>query len=269
MHSTGHCDRMPLRVWAAALALCASVAGAGEAALPHELTNSIAIRLVLVRAGVFLMGFKDGGEHERPVHEVKIAKPFYMGATEVTQAQWEAVMGLNPSRLHRGPNLPVTHVNYAACREFCRRLNLIERAASMLPDRAEYRVPTEAEWEYACRAGSTTKYCFGDDEAMVDKYAWHKGNSGGELHGVAKKEPNAWGLYDMHGNVGEWCRDLYRKYAGGSEADSRGALSNAFRVVRGGGYDDPARICRSSDRCRFPSERRHYSLGLRIVRTVP
>lgn len=269
METTTHLGLMRLWLCALGLAVPLSTSTAAERDLPADMSNCIAMRLVLIRPGVFLMGFKDGGEHERPVHEVKIAKPFYMAATEVTQAQWEAVMGFNPSRVHKGPKLPVTHVNYPSCREFCRRLNLIERAAGMLSDNTEYRLPTEAEWEYACRAGSTGQYCFGDDSSKLDEYAWHKGNSAGELHKVACKKPNAWGLFDMHGNVGEWCGDVYRRYAGRPEAEARGEPSAAFRVVRGGGYDDPAPICRSSDRCSFPSKRRHYSLGLRVVRTVP
>ena len=232
-----------------------------------EIVNSLGMRLVRIEPGSFTMGSNAGPPERRPAHKVTIAEPFFIGATEVTQAQWVALMGFNPSRT-KGPELPVTHVNYMACREFCRRLTARERALGKLPKAAEYRLPSEAEWEYACRAGSTTTYHFGDDDSMLVDHAWFKANSDMQLHETGQKLPNAWGLYDMHGNVGEWCRDLYRKYVGGSENDSRGKSSDEFRVIRGGGFGDDAIVCQSADRCRFPSERRHLSLGFRVVRTV-
>lgn len=126
---------------------------------------------------------------------------FEMQQTTVTQAQWEEVMGNNPSRI-KGDDLPVTNVSWHDAQEFCKRLS--ERTGDT------YRLPTEAEWEYACRAGSTGKWCFGDDESQLDEYAWYYDNSSGTVHPVAQKKPNAWGLYDMHGNVWEWCQDEYK-----------------------------------------------------------
>ena len=251
-----------------AFALTFASAQAGLTPKLTALTNSVGMRLIPLSPGTFTMGSDDGPEHERPSHAVTVSHAFYLGETEVTQGQWVAVMGFNPSR-GRGPSLPVTQVNYMACSEFCRRLTLREREAGALRPDAEYRLPTEAEWEYACRAGSREAYCFGSDPALLEEHAWHKGNSANRLHTVARKRPNAWGFYDMHGNVGEWCQDLFRRYVGGSDADHRGASSDVLRAIRGGGFDDPPAILRSSDRCAFPSERRHYSLGFRVVRTVP
>ena len=266
-------SRRPVATFLSRLLLAVTLPG-GSAAVAHraperqEIVNAIGMRLVLIQTGSFLMGSKDGEPHERPVHRVTIDRPFYLGATEVTQAQWVAVMRRNPSH-QKGSNLPVTQVSHLLCREFCRRLTLAERAIGKLPQDAEYRLPTEAEWEYACRAGSTTRYCFGDDESGLDGYAWFDTNSGGLMHDVGQKTPNAWGLYDMHGNVGEWCADLYRKYGGDAESEPPDKARKERRVVRGGGYEDNSAICRSTDRCPIPAEAWHHSLGFRVVRTVP
>jgi len=241
-----------------------------EAAPPERVVaSSIAMPMVFIASGEFTMGWDGGSERERPAHTVRIEKPFYMAVTEVTQAQWEAIMHANPSPKHRAPNFPVSGVTYFGCREFCRRISLVERAAGLLPDGAWYRLPTEAEWEYACRAGASTKYCFGDDQSRLGEYAWHKGNSNDAPHDVGKKKPNAWGLYDMHGNVGEWCASLWRRYGADPPSGGRRRLRHVYRVLRGASYDDDAATCRSSDRCPFPSSRPHFALGFRVVRTVP
>ena len=241
-----------------------------EGAPPERvIASSIAMPMVLIAPGEFTMGWDGGSDRERPAHNVRIEKPIFMAVTEVTQAQWEAIMHTNPSPKHRGPNVPVSGVSYFACREFCRRVSLVERAAGLLPDGVGYRLPTEAEWEYACRAGATTQYCFGDDQSELGGYGWYKGNSNQEPHEVGKKKPNAWGLYDMHGNVGEWCASLWREYGTGPRPAAPRPLRHVYRVLRGGSYDDDAATCRSSDRCFFPSSRGHYALGFRIVRTVP
>lgn len=140
--------------------------------------------------------------------EVQFDEPFYMMETQVTQAMWESVMGENPSYFKEDQGTedrPVERVSWHDVQEFIRKLNEIYE-----DDGIEFRLPTEAEWEYACRAGTTTAYCFGDDPERLDEYAWYSNNSGGRTHRVAQKKPNAWGLYDMHGNVWEWCQDEYR-----------------------------------------------------------
>ena len=232
-----------------------------------ELVNTIGIRLVLIPPGTFRMGKGVGPGRYSPAHGVTIAHAFYLSATEVTEAQWEAVMGPNP-RHKKGGQWPVTHESHTACLEFCRRLTLLERAAGRLTKEAEYRLPTEAEWEYACRAGSTAEYCFGNDAAKLGEHAWYKANSAGQPHAVAQRKPNAWGLYDMHGNVGEWCQGPYREYATRADGRAPRKSDDEMRPIRGGGFGDDAAVCTSFDRCAFPTQGRHPSLGFRVVRTV-
>ena len=187
-----------------------------------------------------------------------------MGVHEVTQAQYEQVMGVNPSE-YKGANNPVEMVSWEDAVEFCRRLSELpaEKAAGNV-----YRLPTEAEWEYACRAGTTTKFSFGDDESDFGEYGWYRENSGRTTHPVGSKLPNAWGLYDMHGNVWEWCQDWYGDYPSGSVTDPSGATSSSFRVLRGGGWDYSADGCRSAFRGRdLPSCRDYGRLGFRVVRS--
>ncbi|HUT32377.1 MAG TPA: SUMF1/EgtB/PvdO family nonheme iron enzyme [Planctomycetota bacterium] len=220
------------------------------------ITNSIGIRLRLIPAGRFLMGSNKGGNDEKPVHEVTIAKPFYIGVHPVTQAEYERVMKANPSHF-KGPNRPVETVSWNDAVEFCRALSEIEHRA--------YRLPTEAEWEYACRAGSTAEYCFGDDEAMLGEYAWFDGNSGGQTHDVGQKKPNAWGLNDMHGNVWEWCSDWHHLYEATTQSDPVGPASGGYRVLRGGSWNDNPWFLRSAHRPRNTPDRRYYSFGFRLL----
>jgi formylglycine-generating enzyme required for sulfatase activity len=199
--------------------------------LALDLGNGVTMKLVLIRPGKFMMGSPDselGHEpDEGPQHEVVISKPFYMGVTEVTQAQYEAVMGTNPSDF-KGPTNPVDKVSWNEAVEFCRRLS--EKT------RKTVRLPTEAEWEYACRAGSKTRFSFGDSDSILGDYAWYRSNSGSKPHPVGQKKPNAWGLYDMHGNVWEWCADRYGPYSSEASTDPQGAGSGSARVVRGGSW---------------------------------
>jgi formylglycine-generating enzyme required for sulfatase activity len=212
---------------------------------------------VRISAGEFMMGSTNGVDDEQPVHRVRISREFEMGKYEVTQAQWEAVMGNNHSRFE-GPDLPVEQVSWNDAQEFINKLNQSD-------NKYQYRLPTEAEWEYAARAGSTGDYA-GDLDAM----AWYYINSGNTTHPVGQKQANAWGLYDMHGNVWEWVRDWYDSgyYAQSPGADPRGPSSGSSRVSRGGGWGSLARNCRSAVRSSGSPVLRYYYLGLRLVRTA-
>ncbi len=221
-----------------------------------ESTNSIGMKFKLIPAGTFTMG--EGDE----AHEVTLTKPFNMGIHEVTQAQYEKVMGVNPSKF-KGANNPVEQVTWYQAIEFCRKLRELpaEKAVGNF-----YRLPTEAEWEYACRAGTTTRYSFGDDDADSGQYAWYVGNSGSKTHPVGGKKPNAWGLYDMHGNVIEWCQDWRGDYPSGSVTNPSGATSGFSRVMRGGSWDEN-HYCQSAFRLSYPPSERSLFIGFRVVRS--
>jgi formylglycine-generating enzyme required for sulfatase activity len=221
------------------------------------------MKLVLIRPGKFMMGSPDSEQgrdgNEGPQHEVIITKPFYIGLTEVTQAQYEAIMGANPSKF-TGPTNPVDSVIWDEATEFCRKLS--EKTGKTV------RLPTEAEWEYACRAGSKTRFSFGDSDSVLGDYAWYGSNSGGKTQPVGQKKPNAWGLYDMHGNVWEWCADWFGSYSSGSSTDPQGAGSGGRRVVRGGSWHG---IATDSFRCAYRTDRapsdRNVFYGFRCART--
>jgi formylglycine-generating enzyme required for sulfatase activity len=238
---------------------------------PSHLVNSLGMTFVRIPAGEFRMGSTDGDNDERPVHTVRISQPFYLGVHTVTQGQWEAVMGNNPSRF-RGdrftgdPNRPVETVSWEDVQTFISRLNARE-------GHTQYRLPTEAEWEYAARAGSTTAYCFGDDNRWfrrrLGEYAWYSANAGGQTHPVGTRQPNAWGLYDMYGNVWEWMQDWYGEYAAGPVTDPQGPAAGSGRVIRGGSWGTGARICRSASRYNDAPGYRNGHLGFRLLRTAP
>ncbi len=229
--------------------------------------NSIGIKLVLIQPGEFLMGSSDGDADEKPPHKVKITKPFYLGVTEVTQEQYERVMGTNPSKFQGDPRRPVENVSFKDAVEFCRKLTERERLSGK--SGPTYRLPTEAEWEYACRAGTTTTWCCGDDESALADYAWY-GNANGQTHAVAQKKPNAWGLYDMHGNVWEWCADWYADeyYARSPSDDPVGPDEGWPRVFRGGGWYCQASECRASERPVAGRPNDYIGFGFRLARTV-
>jgi formylglycine-generating enzyme required for sulfatase activity len=217
-------------------------------------TNSIGMEFVLIPAGEFMMGSDKGknpdvDDLETPQHRVRISKPFYLGKYEVTQAQWEAVMGNNPSEF-KGRTNPVEQVYWDDAEEFIRRLNKKE-------GHNRYRLPTEAEWEYAARAGTTSEYSFGDNAELLKQYAWYLDNSEKKTHPVGQKQPNPWGLYDMHGNVIELVQDWFGEdyYSKSPSSDPRGPSSGDFRMLRGCCWSSNAEHCRSADRSSIaPSE---------------
>jgi formylglycine-generating enzyme required for sulfatase activity len=230
---------------------------------PSRLVNSLGMTFVRILAGEFRMGSTDGIDDERPVHTVRISQPFYLGMYEVTQAQWAAVMGSNPSHFQSDPNRPVENVSWDDVQEFIRTLNVREGGAY-------YRLPTEAEWEYACRAGSADTYHFGNDERRLGEYAWYEVNTGGETYLVGQLKPNAWGLYDMHGNVYEWVQDWYGSYAAEAVTDPQGPPGPEWdRVNRGGCYNHNAWGCRSARRGRLTPDSRRDDTGFRLLRTAP
>lgn len=225
--------------------------------------GGVDLKLVLIPVGEFMMGSSEseGSDDEHPQHKVKITKPFYMGIYPVTQAQYKAVMGENPSHF-KGSENPVETVPWHDASKFCEEL-------SVETDK-EVWLPTEAQWEYACRAGTTTVYSFGNANSKLSRYAWYSDNSGDETHPVGKKKPNPWGLHDMHGNVWEWCSDWHANdvYTISERVDPVGPFSGIARVLRGGYWDDSEFSCRSADRRRdFPDYSRSI-IGFRVVVSV-
>ncbi|MHC4504034.1 MAG: protein kinase domain-containing protein, partial [Planctomycetota bacterium] len=244
-----------------------TAADAGKAqpapTLVLDLGGGVTMEFVYIKPGVLTMGGDEDPEWswqgvERPKHEVAITRGFYIGEYEVTQAQYEAVMGGNPSKW-KEPNRPVEQVTWHQAAEFCRRAT--ERT------RRQVRLPTEAEWEYACRAGSTGRYCFGNDETGLGDYAWHGGNCGGQTHPVGQKKPNAWGLYDTHGNVWEWVADWYDAgyYAKSPREDPTGPDSGRDRLLRGGSWHSLRHLCRSAFRNYHRPSGRRSAHGFRTV----
>lgn len=233
--------------------------------LGDPFVNSIGMVLVPIPAGDFLMEGELGGDEN--LHLVTITKPFHLGAYEVTQEQYQKVMGENPSNSNfKGPNSPVDSVTWHDAVEFCRRLSdrPEEKAAGHV-----YRLPTEAEWEYGCRTYTRKAYTFGDDENQLDQYAWFDENSGETTHPVGEKKPNPWGLYDMYGNVREWCQDWYGDYPSESQTDPTGPTTGSYgsyRVVRGGSWNGYARSCQSGNRGWNDPSDRNNSMGFRVAR---
>jgi formylglycine-generating enzyme required for sulfatase activity len=235
----------------------------------NDISNTLGMKFVYIPPGTFMMGSPEnepGRQQDEKLHRVTLTQGFYMQTTEVTQKQWKDVMGDNPSLFKEcGDDCPVENVSWDDVQEFIKRLNESERTDS-------YRLPTEAEWEYAARSGKETAYCFGDDAAELGGYAWYIENSGIKTHPVAKKQPNAWGLCDMHGNVWEWCQDWYGDYPSGEVVDPVCPepldLRSSFHVFRGGGWYCNAQNCRSANRDSYPVVNGPYGLGFRLVLPV-
>jgi sulfatase modifying factor 1 len=238
-----------------------------------SITNTIGMHLQLIPAGTFLMGSpvtEEGRYDDETQHKVTISKTFYMQTTEVTQGQWKSVMGTEPWKgedyVKEGPNYAATYVSWNDAVAYCEKLSEKESVT--------YRLPTEAEWEYACRAGTKTAWSFGDDENKLGDYAWHDKNAFNidekYAHQVELKNPNAFGLYDMHGNVYEWCHDYFGEdyYKQSSEKDPTGPTSGSSRVLRGGSWHHGTRSTRSAFRDRNDAVFRSYRRGFRLVREL-
>ncbi len=237
-------------------------------ALPHD----VGLEMVKIQAGTFMMGSPIGKEFGRfddaEQHQVTLTKDYWLGKYPVTQAQWKAVMGNNPSYFN-GENRPVEQVNWAEAKKFCDKLN--ELYAGLLPKDYKFDLSTEAQWEYACRAGTTTALNNGKDLTSgtgacynLNEVAWYGENSNGETHAVGMKQPNVWGLYDMHGNVWEWCRDWYEHdYA--KDPEFLKGNTGSYRVFRGGCWSINAWYCRSAYRGNLSPTNRHDDLGFRLA----
>ena len=268
--------RMRLAVGCLALLVCS--VGTTQEPQPanpvDELTLTISgaedveLRLRRIPAGSFMMGSPADETHrqddEGPIRRVTISEPFYMGVYPVTQAQWQAVMGSNPSRFAGDPERPVEQVSWDDCQRFVEALNEMGIGT--------FRLPTEAEWEYACRAGTETRYYWGDDEDKeeVGEYAWYLENAGRQTHPVGRKKPNPWGLHDMSGNVYEWCQDWYAEsYPDVDETDPTGPGAGLYRVMRGGSWHHWPRFLRSGNRFRYTPGVRYFHVGMRLVMTHP
>ncbi len=246
----------------------------------EELIDSLAMEFVRIETGTFQMGSPaeaEDHEEDETLHQVTISQPFYLGKYEVTQAQWRAVMGDNPSFFrHCGDSCPVEGVSWEEVETFIAELNARTGETT-------YRLPTEAEWEYAARAGTQTTYHFGEAESELCRYANHADSSTGLRwrnttcsDGVAggpapvgSYQPNQWGLYDMHGNVWEWVADWYGEYPTGPVTDPQGPATGNSRVGRGGGWRSTAPSCRVVNRFRYEPSDRNISLGFRLARTIP
>lgn len=236
----------------------------GSAIKENAITNTAGIRMTLMPAGSFVMGritsSEAAGTDELPAHTVQVA-PFYLSQTEVTQAQWVAVMGSNPSRF-MDPRRPVDQVSWLQAQEFIQKLNSMERTN-------KYRLPSEAEWEYAARAGSRGAYSFGDDKSMLSQYAWFGAGGGIGTAPAGKKAPNPWGLYDIHGNVWEWVEDCWHPDYNGAPADGRVWQGGdcSVRVVRGGGWNSAAEYVRSATRGSYAPDMNDSGTGFRLARS--
>ena len=222
--------------------------------------EGVSFDMVEVRGGTFRMGAtseqgSDADSDENPVHSVTLSG-YYIGKTEVTQALWKAVMGSNPSEFI-GNDLPVENVSWNDCQEFISQLNALTGE--------NFRLPTEAEWEFACRGGNNSRGYKYSGSNYIDNVAWYEDNSGYKTHPVATKSPNELGIYDMSGNVWEWCTDWYGDYSSGAQTNPKGPYDGSYRVFRGGSWVFGVRHCRSSLRYGINPTLCDGNLGLRLV----
>ena len=221
--------------------------------------NGVSFTMIPVEGGTFTMGatseMEDPWEPEKPTHQVTLSS-YYIGETEVTQALWKAVMGSNPSYF-KGDDLPVEDVSWDDCQTFISKLNALTGE--------RFRLPTEAEWEFAARGGNQSRHTPYSGSSRIDDVAWYDDNSGYKTHPVKTKQPNELGIYDMTGNVDEWCQDGYGSYSSYAQTNPTGASSGSYRVCRGGSWFYSPRSCRSSCRSNYAPEDSFGSLGLRLV----
>jgi formylglycine-generating enzyme required for sulfatase activity len=251
---------------------------AGSKAGQIRADNGLKMKLVWCPPGTFTMGSpqdEEGRNSDENQVQVTLTKGFWLGQCEVTQGEWRRVMQMTPwsgkEYVKEGDDYPATYVSWNDATKFCEKLTKMARSAGRLPSDWQYTLPTEAQWEYACRAGTTTRFSFGNDESGLSDYAWWGGilgdgnaKSAQYAHMVAQKKPNPWGLSDMHGNVWEWCRDWYaEKLEGGT--DPPGPSRGSVRVFRGGSWFYPARDCRSALRSWLAPGNRLSCLGFRLA----
>jgi formylglycine-generating enzyme len=229
--------------------------------LASRVWSATDVEMVLIKGGCFQMGdnFEDGFPDEKPVHEVCV-DDFYLGKYKVTQGQWQAVMGNNPAYFKNGDNYPVENISWNNAQEFIQKLN--QQAGK------RYRLPTEAEWEYAARGGGNgEKWAGTSNESELGDFAWYFANSGSKTHSVGEKRPNSLGLYDMSGNVWEWCQDIYNAHAYKQHSQNNPIYegSEANRVLRGGSWGDKSRGVRAPCRGDNAPDFRRYDIGLRLA----
>jgi formylglycine-generating enzyme required for sulfatase activity len=211
------------------------------------------------------MVFIKAGSFVRLKHSVTLSRDFWLHKYEVTQGEYASVMGKNPSQFPGDTNRPVEKLSYFDAVAYCSAVTKHEREAGRLPPGYAYRLPSEAEWEYACRAGTTNFFSFGDAVAEADQYAWTLENSEGTTHPIGQKRPNPWGLYDMHGNVWEWCNDWFAPYPAAELTDPSGPTNSKFKVFRGGGWNQAIEFARSANRFMMaPSNGIHF-VGFRLA----
>jgi formylglycine-generating enzyme required for sulfatase activity len=228
-----------------------------NAEVKEYMVGNVSFKMIRVQAGTFRMGSTSGQTGEQPVHSVTLSSDYYIGETEVTQELWTAVMGTNPSRFTSDSRLPVEKVSWTDCQTFITKLNSLTGA--------KFRLPTEAEWEFAARGGNISKgYTYSGSNTEED-VAWCGSNSGDKTHVVKTKLPNELGIYDMSGNVFEWCNDWYDSYSSAAVTDPQGPSSESNRVVRGGDFCCMVLFCRCTSRHKLTPSTSFDSVGLRLV----
>jgi formylglycine-generating enzyme required for sulfatase activity len=228
-------------------------------ATPTFVIPELGVTMVAINPGTFIMGSDGANRNELPLMKVTLTRRYWLSRTEVTQAQWLALMETNNSRV-QGPDQPVERVTWTEAMQYCQRLTQHERAAGRLPDGYFFILPLEAQWEFACRAGRDAS-----SEDELRSVGWYQANSGGHPHPVGLRPANAWGLQDLRGNVAEWCYDWLDTYAGGVVADYAGPATGTRRAIRGGAFDFPAFTCRATARTGDAPDNSHPNVGFRLA----